>query len=89
MINEDNMYILSKKELKASGAYKFKDGDIVICETYYVNIKFGRFKRASMLTTVNKRYEIKNLPMEKHPQYIRSFIEKLSKEDEFRFSETI
>lgn len=73
MINEDNMYILTRGELKNAGAYDFEEGNVVICGKYYIHIKYGDYYRPSLLTTVNTREDI---PMRKHPQYIRDFIER-------------
>ena len=76
VINEENRYILTKKELKNAGSFQFKDGDIVICNKYYIHIKYGDYNRPSLLTTVNTRDDIRDLPMSKQPYYIRDFIER-------------
>jgi hypothetical protein len=75
MFNKDNMYILTREELKNKGSDNFKNGDVVMCEKYHIHIKYGNYKHASLLTRVNTRYDMKDLPMSKHPQYIRDFIE--------------
>ena len=76
MIKEDNLTLYTRQELKAIKASDFKEGEVVVCNGYYVHIKYGTFKRPSLLTTVSHRYDIRNLPMNKHPQYIRNFIER-------------
>lgn len=86
MISEGNKNILNREELKNSGAYNFKHGDLVICGQYYIHIKYGNYSRPSMMTTVNTRYDFRDLPMRKHPQYIRNFIEKWSPEDERKYN---
>ncbi len=75
MNNEDNIYILTREELKNSKAGNFKDGDVVICGKYHIHITYGNYSRPSLLTTVTTREDIRDLPMRKHPQYIRNFIE--------------
>lgn len=81
MINKDNMFILTKEELKNSGAFKFKEGDYIICGNYFIKIKYGNYPRPSFLTTVSTREDIRDLAMSKHPKYIRDFIEKWSDEE--------
>ena len=80
MKNKDNLYILTRQELKEKGAFQFKDGDVVICNKYYIHIMYGSYRRPSMLTTVNTRYDLRNLPMNKQPYYIRDFIERTPEE---------
>jgi len=80
MINDGKHYILSREELKNSGAYNFKDGDTVICNGYFIQIDYGGYNRPSLCTTVSTRYDIRNLPMNRQPRYIRNFIEKWSEE---------
>ena len=76
MIKKGNLHIVSRQELKDLSASDFKDGDVVICNKYYIHIKFGNYRRARLLTAVNTRDDLRDLPMRKHPQYIRDFIER-------------
>lgn len=79
MKNLDNVYILTREELKQSGASNFKHGDIIICGKYCIHITYKttqhECRHASMLTTVNTRENLRDLPMSKQPQFIRDFIE--------------
>lgn len=84
MINEENLYILTRAELKDKAASDFEDGDFVICGKYYIyikNFKWGEKVRypVSFFTTVNTRYDLRDLPISKQPQYIRDFIERYNK----------
>lgn len=80
MINQDNAYILTREELRKTGASNFKHGDCVICGKYHIHIKYHNydnsktFRYASMLSTANTRYDMCNLPISKQPQYVRDFI---------------
>lgn len=76
MKNIDNLYVLDMAEFKSKSASEFKDGDVVVCRKYFINITYGNFERPSLLTTVTTREDIRNLPMSKQPQYIRDFIER-------------
>lgn len=75
-IENHNVYIVSREELKNKSAQEFKDGDIVICNKYYIQITYGNFKSPSLLTTVSTREDIRDLPMSKQPYYIRDFIDR-------------
>jgi hypothetical protein len=81
MINQDNMFILTREELKQTGASNFKHGDCVICGNYLIHIKYHNYDNSktfhypSLLTTVNTRNDIRDIIMSKQPQYIRDFIE--------------
>jgi len=76
MVENDNLHILTREELKKYSASDFKEGDVVICNKYYIHVKYGNYRRASLQTIVNSRDDIRDLPMRKHPQYIRDFIER-------------
>jgi len=80
MINKDNMYILTRDELKNKGAFQFKDGDMVICNKYYIHIKYGNYNRPSLLTTVSTREDLRDLKLSKQPYYIRDFIDRSEEE---------
>lgn len=80
MINKDNMYILTREELKTKGAFQFKDGDMVICNKYYIHIKYGNYNRPSLLTTVSTREDLRDLKLSKQPYYIRDFISRSEEE---------
>jgi hypothetical protein len=81
MINEDNRYIFTRAELKERAASEFNHGDLVICGKYYIHIKYKKHNDdeqnmpVSFFTNVNTRYDLRDLPMHKHPYYIREFIE--------------
>lgn len=88
MINKDNVYILTRKELKTKGASMFAEGTIVKCGKYYIHISYGngKWRRASMKTTVNTETDLRNLPIGKQPQYIRDFIRDYNICDQLRYS---
>ena len=76
MLNKDNMYILTRQELKNSCADNFKEGDVVVCGNYFIDIMYGDYEHANMMTKLTTRYDLRYLKMSSHPQYIRNFIEK-------------
>jgi len=80
MINKDNLYIMTREELKNSSAEQFIDKDVVICGKYYIHIKYGDYSSPRILTDVNTREDLRNLPMSKHPHYIRDFIDRRKEE---------
>jgi len=82
MVSEGNIHILSRTELNSRMAREFKHGDLVICGKYYIHIKWRKHDAdesdisPSLFSTVSTRDDIRNLPMHKHPYYIRDFIER-------------
>jgi len=75
MNKKDNITLVNRKELKDLNISDFKESDCIICNGYYIHVKYGEYSRASMLTTVTTRYDLRDLKMSKHPQYIRNFID--------------
>lgn len=80
MVKEDSMYLLTRKELNEKSACDFEHGDVIVCGKYRIFISYfkngdDRRMPVSFFTTVNTRDDIRDLPMSKHPQYIRNFIE--------------
>ena len=81
MIQEDNRYILTRDELRDKSANEFNHDDLVICGKYYIHIKYRKHDAdtknmpVSFFTTVNTRYDLRDLSISQHPQYIRDFIE--------------
>jgi len=74
MVNKDNIYILTRIELKNSSADKFKEGDVVICNGYFIEIEYGVYDIPGLLTKVTTRYDMRYLPIHKQPYYIQDFI---------------
>ena len=73
--NEElRVYKVDRKELKELKASDFNDDDTVICGKYYIHIKYGNFKRPSLLTTVSTRGDLRDLCINQQPIYIRDFI---------------
>lgn len=63
---------LTRKELKNKGASMYAEGTVIKCGRYYIHITYENGK---MMTTVSTVDSIADLPMSKHPQYIRDFID--------------
>lgn len=76
LILKPTRYNFTRQELKNKSANQFKEGDVIKCNKYFIWIKYGKFLRASMLTTVNTEYDLRDLPINKQPYYIREFIER-------------
>ena len=72
-------YELTRKQLKATNIMDFKDGDVVVCGKYFIQIRYKNheytFSRPSLLTTVSTRFDLRNLKISAQPYYIRDFIE--------------
>ena len=73
---KDNKFkILTRSELKSAKASNFNEGDVVLCGKYRIWIKYGAYSKPSFMTVVSTRDDMRDLPMRKHPKYIREFIE--------------
>jgi len=48
-------YEFTRAHLKTKNASDFKDGDIIKCGKYYINIKYGKYKRPSLCSFVEDR----------------------------------
>lgn len=68
---------MNRKELKNKGASMYAEGVVIKCGKYYIHITYnnGKWEHASMETTVNTETDLRDLSMNKQPQYIRNFIE--------------
>lgn len=81
MINDGNKYILTRSELKEMAACDFEHNNLVICGKYYIHISYFKSEETkermpvSFYTRVHTRDNLKDLPIERQPQYIRNFIE--------------
>ena len=71
-----SLYVLTKSELKEKKASDFREGDIIACNKYRIEIKYGNFTRANMMTTVYTQDDIRSLAMYKQPNCRREFIDK-------------
>lgn len=67
MIKEDNMYILTREELKQVSIKHFKIGEYIICGKYFINLSKNQI-------TVNTRTDLRDIDHYKLPQYIFNFI---------------
>jgi len=70
----EKVYKFTMKELKNRAAEEFEDGDTVICNNYYIWIKYGNYKRPSFHTTVSTKYDMRDLLLHKWPYYISDFV---------------
>ena len=75
-MSKGNVYRFTRKELKELKINDFKEGDVIICGKYNIFVTYGNFKYASMMTRVNTQDDMRDLSLNKQPQYIRKFIEK-------------
>lgn len=76
MIKERYRHILTRRELNKVKARDFKEGDLVICNKYYIHIKYGSYKNPSFETNINTRKSFLDIPIWKLPYYIQDFIER-------------
>ena len=67
-------YEFSRLELKNRAAEEFKEGDVIVCNNYFIWIKYGDFRLPSLLTTVSTKYDLRNLRLSKWPYYISDFV---------------
>ncbi len=58
----NNVYKLTRKELKQTGSCNFNEGDRIICNKYHIKIKYGDYSHPSMLSTVNTEEDLRDLP---------------------------
>lgn len=77
----NKMYKVNRKELKELKGKDLNNGDVIKVGKYYIHIVRKKYKHASMETYVNTEESIRDLPIRKHPQYVRDFIENLDHED--------
>lgn len=64
----------TRKELKNLSSSQFKEGDVVKCGKYYIHIRYGKYDIPSLMTTVSSEDSFADLPIHKHPYYVREFI---------------
>ncbi|MDU3410047.1 hypothetical protein [Clostridium sp.] len=78
----NKMYKVNRKELKELKGKDLNNGDIIKVGKYYIYIVRKNYKYASMETYVNTEESMCDLPIRKHPQYIRDFITNLDHEED-------
>lgn len=66
----------TRQELKNKSVRQFKEGDVIVCNNYFIWIKYGKYSLPSLLTVVSTKYDMRDMRMHKQPQYIRDFIDR-------------
>lgn len=79
-IKGNTVYKFNREELKNKSAEEFKNGDIVICNKYHIQITYGEYDVPSLCTTVSTREDLRNLPLHKQPYFIKDFISRRIKD---------
>lgn len=67
-------YNFDRQELKNKSVRQFKEGDVIKCGKYFIWVKYGHYTTPTLLTTVNTKYDLRDLQIYKQPCYIREFI---------------
>lgn len=77
----EKFYKVDREDLKRLKGKNLNHGDIIKVGKYYIHIVRDTYKYASMETYVNTEDNFASLPMNRHPRYVRDFIDRLDHED--------